>query len=118
VAPDGVALISVPYLNTLRRRFLSSDPPPEVTTAQFHQYYFSADEMVELARDAGFAVVERHGYAAEAFLCREHPCFSRFWRSPVARTRIKNQLRSRFETMPRPLRDRYAHMALFVCVPR
>lgn len=115
---NGVALISVPYLNTLRAQFFDAGNLGDVRDAKFHQYYFSANEMAAFVGEAGFEIVERHGYAVEAFLCREHPWFSRFWKSSLARTRIKNQLRRRFEKLPVAMRERYAHMALFVCMPR
>jgi len=117
ISTSGAALVSVPYLNKLRRHHMEGLPSSAPPGAAFHQYYFDDAEFASLASSAGLEVVDRRPYAVEAFLTREHPIFSRFWSSPVVRTRVKNQIRRAFQSMPSQMRERYAHMIMFVCKP-
>lgn len=117
LAPTGVALISVPYLNDLRRRHREKvdEMPPD--GASFHQYYFGVAELTALAERAGMSIVEYRPYAVEAFLCREHPVFARAWQSRWMRVRMRNQVRRMFRSPPAWLRERYSHMVMVVCRP-
>ena len=113
---EGVALISVPYLNRFRA---AHRPDTSATTdLHFHQYYFSRGEFEAQLRSAGLHVVDHYPYAVEAFVTREHPRLSRGWRSPLMRARMKRPLRAVFRHAPTRLRDRYAHMMMFVCKPK
>ncbi|MFN2386432.1 MAG: class I SAM-dependent methyltransferase [Thermoanaerobaculia bacterium] len=117
--PEGVAFVSTPFLNPLRARQLSAPlrKGEEPGTHEFHQYYFSEDQLASALTDAGFHVVDRLPYAVEAFLIREHPVFSRFWRSRFTRESIKRFFRRRMPFAPAAIRNRYAHMLLLVARP-
>ena len=115
--PDGVALISVPFLNPPRAAELevtTSSPPADRT---FHQYYFGLEDFSALLDRAGLRTVATVPYAVEAFLIREHPIAHRLWKTPIARQRVKRVFRRAFTTAPISLRRRYAHMMLFVAKP-
>lgn len=117
--PDGVALISVPYANPLRQRYFRSLTDGDIPSGlSFHQYYFEKDEFESILQQNGFRVVEDFPYAIEAFAIREHPSFSRFWRSPVCREVVKRPLRNLFSDASYWMRNRYAHMIMFACKPK
>lgn len=120
VEPEGVALVSVPYLNPARARLLdhvpSSDALPEELS--FHQYYYSADELSAMLARVGFETVEIYPYDCEAFLTREHPFGRPAWHSALARDRVKRWLRSRLRSRSRAFRRRYGHMVMAVARKR
>ncbi len=119
VHPTGVALISVPYLNPFRQSFLNLNHPigeiPE--GMKFHQYYFSIEEFKLHLNKHHFKIIDRFPYAVQAFLIREHPVFSRFWNSIFCRERLKIPMRRIFRASNIWMRNRYAHMMMYVCKP-
>jgi SAM-dependent methyltransferase len=117
LARDGVALVSVPYLNPLRRAHLDRQPGTTPDGLSFHQYYFSVEEFTQLAEEAGFEVIEQLPYAVEAFLGREHPVFSRIWSSRLLRGKARDRVRRGMRNASMRIRERYAHMIMFVCRP-
>jgi SAM-dependent methyltransferase len=115
---DGIALISVPYLNPARKSHLENlRGGCSSENRSFHQYYFSVEEFTVCLREAGLAVINTMPYAVEAFLVREQPLFSRFWRSSICRERVKIPLRRVFNNPPRWMRFNYGHMMMFACRP-
>jgi SAM-dependent methyltransferase len=115
---DGMALISVPYLNPLRRAYMKALTSMIIEpTFSFHQYYFDPEDFKLILSQAGFTVIDLYPYAVEAFMIREHPVIARFWRSIFARERIKIGLRKLFRDPPNFIRYRYAHMMMYVCRP-
>ncbi len=118
--PDGVALISVPYLNPLRKVLFDhlDEGACNSPHANFHQYDFSQDEFSGFLRQAGFRVVEILPYGVMAVLVREHPFFRRFWHSPFCRERLKRPLRYLMNHASAGFRKRYAHMAMYICRPQ
>jgi SAM-dependent methyltransferase len=118
LARDGYALISVPMLNHARARHLAQiDDTPAAADLAFYQYYFSVDEFVRLAREAGLAHVEWRGMFAETHLRFEHPIMSRVWQSRVGRSRLRPQLKKAMASPLSFVRRRYSHMAMFVFRP-
>ncbi len=117
--PDGVALLSAPYLNPRRAALLKGliERPSPDDGLQFHQYYFSEGDLSALLRSAGLGVVARFPYAVEGFLRREHPFWARFWNSPLCPGPLKARLRKRWATASLPERLRHGHMLLLVCRP-
>ena len=117
--PNGVALISVPYLNPSRARLLRMLPARNEASdgLSFHQYYFSTEEFGAELRRAKLEVIEYWPYAVKAFLTREHPVASAFWRSPFCRDRMKRRMSKQLFGAPRWMRRRYAHMLMAVCRP-
>jgi SAM-dependent methyltransferase len=64
--PGGIAYISVPYINLIRRakmRFGYYDGRPG-QGQEFYQYAFSSNEMTTLLMDSGFEVIAKHGYGS------------------------------------------------------
>lgn len=114
---DGFAFISVPYLNPARKAMLGRLSAAPTTGLHFYQYYFSREELAAPLERAGLKIVEFLPYAAEAFLTREHALTARFWRSPLARERLKRPVRRIAATGPRWFKAKYAHMLMAVCRP-
>lgn len=115
----GVALISVPYLNPARRRFLSTLPSSFVheRDLHFHQYYFSGEDFISILSEAGLRVIDTFPYSVMAFLTREHPIVSQLWQSKFCANRIKRIFRKLFTESPHFIRYHYGHMQMFVCRP-
>lgn len=115
---DGILLISVPYLNPLRKKYrdtLLTQPTRDRVNYEFHQYYFGMDEFKKILAQNNLDVIDVYPYAVEAFMIREHPLFARFWSSFLARERIKKQFRKLFKNPPKWFRFEYAHMVMYVC---
>ena len=119
IHPEGVALISVPYLNPLRKRLKDSLTKSEKTTELFfHQYYYGVEGFSEYLEQAGFSVIDLWPYAVHAFLTREHIVYSSFWNSFACREKIKKVLRKAHDHVPGFIRKQYGHMLMFVCRPK
>jgi SAM-dependent methyltransferase len=116
--PTGVGLISVPYLNPARRASLtqarSNNGDSEL---EFYQYYYSYEEFSALLRQGGLKVVDHLPLFVDHMLVREHPVFAWYWRSPLCRFRMREPIRCYLKKAPPRLRQRYAHMLMYVCRP-
>ena len=117
--PQGVALISVPYLNRKRARILQRAPIAATTETpdglSFYQYYFSQAEFQKYIEQAGLSVIECFPYAVHAGIVRG----STFW-NWLGRSRLFVwPLHRRFirwcAHAPSWLRFRSAHMLMFAC---
>ena len=116
--PKGVALISVPYLNPSRRAALAGAAASNGhSDLEFYQYYYSYEEFTSLLKASGLTVVNHLPLFVDHMLVREHPVFSWFWASPLCRFRMKEPLRRYLREAPGWLRQRYAHMLMYVCKP-
>lgn len=116
--PRGAAFISVPFANPLRQAYfntLGRNVPGD--RLSFHQYYFNREEFSRILEKGGFEVVEYLPHSVEAFLIREHPYVSAIWKSRVFRDRMKRPIRRVFREAPMWIRNRYAHMLMFICKP-
>jgi SAM-dependent methyltransferase len=117
--PQGVALISVPYLNSKRTRLLKHAPSTPGTQTpdglNFYQYYFSREEFAGHIERAGLKVVECHPYGVYTGLVRD----SAFWKRLERRGFFLWPLHHRFirwcANAPGRLRFRAAHMLMFAC---
>jgi len=116
---DGVALISVPYLNKARETLLTElqENSPNSSIFHFHQYYFSIQDFSTELAIAGFEVVEWYPYAVQAFLTREHKLFHKFWYQPLMRYAFQKRVLRILHSSPRFIRRKYGHMVMFVCRP-
>jgi SAM-dependent methyltransferase len=119
IAPEGIAMISVPYLNPLRKKHRAA---VEAMAAQqssdglfFHQYYFDKESFGKILNENGFQVLETFPYAVHAFLTREHTGFMKFWNSAWCRTRVRNWLKKYFYYAGSRVRNNYGHMVMFIC---
>ena len=117
LSQDGTALISVPFLNPSRKRYLKRlvARPPSGNTLTFHQYYFDREEFLGILNECGLVAVEMFPYAAGAFLTREHPVFSRFWASRWRREPLRRFWLRQFKGFSPTMRWRYAHMLMVAC---
>lgn len=116
--PDGVALISVPYLNRARQLYLyhiSSVEKEIREELSFYQYYFSNQEFTSLLKAAGLKVIDCQPLFIESHLLREHPQFLRYWGSRFCRHRMKKPIRKMLGKAPFWARERYGHMMMYVC---
>lgn len=115
----GIAMISVPYLNPLRKRHREgiprTDHPQTDDNLFFHQYYFDIDSFSSILGRNGLVVEEVYPYAAHAFLTREHTWFKKFWNSAFCQGRLRKYLKNYFYNAGNRFRLRYAHMAMFIC---
>lgn len=115
----GTAMISVPYLNPLRRAMMKKASPVagniDDTGKHFHQYYFSKEEFSDILQRSGLTVVDTYPYSSFAFLTREHTYFSKLWRSRLGRKSIRDYLKRYFYHAGRSFRNRYGHMCMFIC---
>jgi SAM-dependent methyltransferase len=66
----GLAFVSTPYLNALRRRRWASRPGGD---GAFHQYVFPAATLTATLRRLGFVDVSAHPYGVAATLVEEWP---------------------------------------------
>ena len=116
---DGVALISVPYLNRRRTRLLKRVNSVSGTKTEdglnFYQYYFSQAEFQNHVEQAGMRVIECYPYGVHAGLARD----SAFWNWLGHCRLFVWPLQIRFihwcARAPRWLRFDAAHMLMFVC---
>jgi SAM-dependent methyltransferase len=124
LVPDGVALISVPYLNAARARHLSRasahDPPP-AEGLSFYQYYYDSHEFGAELAAAGFEVLDEVPLFPGNHLTRDHGLFSRYWNSRLNFERVRpfeRRALDRLAAAPNWIKRRFAHMVMFVCRPR
>lgn len=111
LAPSGIAYISVPYINLIRRlkaklKMYNGNSEGRV----FYQYAFNEAEMVSLLETHGFQVIDIHGYASWKGIKDEIPTFQ--WIHDIP----KLGGAYRIFTKMMPYCDRYfGHMIGFVC---
>lgn len=112
LSANGVALISVPYLNGLRRtkKALGLFRGKEPLDLDFYQYAYSAEEFDEILRAHGFTVVAHHQYGGYKGVKDELPFLSKLFEIPQIGWRLKKLL------MHWHWADHHmGHMMMFVC---
>lgn len=116
---DGVALISVPYLNHARKLLFHEIKTQSIDTGayHFHQYYFSIEDFSNELINAGFKITKWYPYAVQAFLTREHPFFSWIWNQSFMRYAFQKRILNVLEHAHSLIRKKYGHMVMFVCHP-
>lgn len=116
--PEGVALISVPYLNRPRRKWAKTLPSlteiAPVKDSEFYQYYYDPEEFEQFVSQAGMKVIERFPYAVYAGLTRDY-ALGRWLNSRGSLWRIQSMVSRWSKRASMPIRLRYAHMMMFVC---
>jgi len=115
----GFALLSVPFLNQERRRWLEKVPEatePELSNGlKFYQYYFSPEEMESHIRGAGLEVVESYPYSVEAGLMRDFTFLHWLQSKRRGMWRLRRPFNRLCAHSPLWMRWRLAHMIMFVC---
>jgi SAM-dependent methyltransferase len=119
--PQGVAFISMPYLNAKRERsFRNAESTEEAILSsglRFYQYYFSRKRFQSLLQESGFQVIEEFPYAVYAGFTRDYAIgrwlhARHFFSEKMHRVILRCSKRA-----PLWARRRWAHMLLFVCKP-
>lgn len=73
--PGGLAFVSTPHLNALRRRRWSG--PRTAPSGDFYQYLFSKAGMTSTLERLGFALIDVRPYGTWATLSKEWPILTR-----------------------------------------
>ena len=139
--PDGIAFITVPYLNPQREKILchlEASVPPEswgiaqVTSTQgnkisalekspddlqFYQYYFSIAEFEQYLAQAQLKIKEVFPYAVYAGLTRDFPLGRLLEDKRFLHWRLKQGVHALCKKAPMWARRRWGHMLMFVCKP-
>ncbi|MEX2162357.1 MAG: class I SAM-dependent methyltransferase [Anaerolineales bacterium] len=108
----GVALISIPFLNGLRRLkmslgFFGRTPPADLA---FYQYAYSPVEFDEYLQRAGFSVIAHHQYGGYKGVKDELPFLTRFFKTPELGRRLQ-----RFLMNWGWAEHHMGHMLMYVC---
>lgn len=117
LSDDGIALISVPYLNKARMKFLEQESAPFRVNEKysFYQYYFSEKEFGDILLLNGFKVLDCYPLFPFHFLQREHPGFRSLWRHRLMRHRFRKFIKKNVESFPNRIVKDYAHMLMYIC---
>ena len=119
--PDGVAFISVPYLNPARQSRLRRRPAGGASrvpqSLSFYQYYFSRDEFCSLLNQAGFEMVEMLPTAVYWGWSYDSQPGRWLHRRHYLHWRLHRAVKAWCETAPMWARWRWGHMLGFVCRP-
>lgn len=115
LAQDGVALISVPYLNWLRWLKLKLGIFREMKQAslQFYQYAYSEREFDELLRSAGFAPIAHYQYGGFKGIKDEISFLGKLFDLPQLGWRLR-----KFLMNWRWANRHMGHMMMYVCRKR
>lgn len=119
--PEGVAFISVPFLNAKRQKLLQRSSPVQNVTfesgMQFYQYYFAVDDFAVFLHQARLRVLQIYPYGVYAGLTRDfsigrwlHSRGFIFWQFHRLVSRLARNA-------PKAARKRWAHMVMFICQP-
>ena len=111
--PGGVAFISVPQMNILRRMKarLSMYAHTPSTDLDFYQYAFSREEFTQIIEDAGFKVIDWLGYSALKGVRDEIPLIR--W---LAQNNIIYGVLDRVLSFFSLIEGYLGHMQMIVCV--
>ena len=118
---EGVALISVPYLNTIRKKMLKNAQetqfPDSSNKLKFYQYYFSKKEFEDLLFKAGLEVIEMFPHAVFASITRDFSLGRRLYQHGFFVYRIHKVVSRLCANSPYWTRYHFGHMVMFVCRP-
>lgn len=111
LAPGGMALISVPYLNFLRRIKLKTGVFKGSTQGlDFYQYAYSRKEFDQLLHRAGFEVVAHRQYGGFKGVKDEMPFLSKWFEVPQVGWRLRKFLMNWHWA-----ENHMGHMMVYVC---
>jgi SAM-dependent methyltransferase len=117
--PQGVALISVPYLNAIRKNLLRRSSKAEgLTTADglsFYQYYFSRADFQEHLVKAGLEIVDIIPYGVYTGLTRDSSLGGWLDQKKFFHWRVRRGIVRLCQNSPGTVHWRFAHMIMFVC---
>jgi SAM-dependent methyltransferase len=117
--PDGFAFISVPLLNQERRKWLFRAPVVDKTKTEdelvFYQYYYSIEKFTSLLKAADLEIVEIYPYALYSGLTRDIPLWKWLHEKGFFAWPIHHRFIRWCKNAPFFIRNRWAHMVMFVC---
>ncbi len=111
--PGGMAILSVPWLNPLRRvkAWLGCFKSQDVRGMEFYQYAFRVREMKRHIADAGFTVIEtQSSYNVKDGFEDELLLLDRFYRKGAVGRVLKRMIRK-----SRLISRHSGHMRIYVC---
>ena len=112
--PGGVAIVSVPWFNALRRRMARKnryDDHPE--GLEFYQYAFTEEEFGSIIEGCGFEILHFDSYDPLGGLSNEIPSIARMRRWPLI-GRLLWRLLGALLNQVKPLGKRLGHMLVVV----
>lgn len=113
LTPGGIMLISVPYINIIRRMkaWFKCYQRQHSISDNFYQYYFSVKEFNKILSTAGFKVMDKREYGLGYALVRSDlPGLAKFYDKHKL---FYNFIRWAGKTFK--YRNGFGHMMLFVC---
>lgn len=113
--PGGIAIITVPQFNALRRlrgRLGAYREP--VAGLEFYQYAFRPSEFLAILRNAGFEILARSGYDTWKAVSDEWPWIRRALDRRVGRYHLGSLAQRLLAAVPAVERG-FGHMMLVVC---
>jgi SAM-dependent methyltransferase len=117
--PLGVGLISVPFLNRERQKWLRRAPvatnPVSSDGVGFYQYYFSSQDFEARLQEAGLQVVEIFPYALYGAVTRDFGLTQWLHEQKFFFWQIHRRITQWCREAPAWMRWRWAHMLMFVC---
>jgi SAM-dependent methyltransferase len=118
---NGVAFISVPYLNNKRQKLLQQCSVAEHivlnNSLRFYQSYFAKEDFESLLNKARLKVIDIYPYAVYAGLTRDFDLGRRLHERGFFFWQLHKRILRWCENAPRWVRLRFAHMIMFICRP-
>jgi 2-polyprenyl-3-methyl-5-hydroxy-6-metoxy-1,4-benzoquinol methylase len=116
---NGVALISVPYLNHRRQKVLNQATHTQdlilPNGLRFYQFYYSSNEFKSFLQTAGLRVIEEYPYAVYSGLTRDFRLGRYLKRHRFYSQGIHRRVLRWCRQSPAWIAWRYAHMLMFIC---
>lgn len=116
--PEGIACISVPYLNHYRSRIkknLQTITDTYLEESNFYQYYFSEKEFSDYLNDAGFEIITTLPLDVYNGLKYDNKLVSYFVDHNFWHWRIHRLFRNWCQRTSLRTRRKYSHMIMFIC---
>jgi SAM-dependent methyltransferase len=115
----GKLIVSVPYLNPVRSRWLKQVLPIENPFTddglKFYQGYFSIEEFKSILEEERFKLIDTFPYALYAGLTRDFSIGRRLEANKFFSTRVRFAFEYICEHAPKYTRYIFAHMMLYIC---
>lgn len=120
LSPGGIAIISVPYINSKRARRLSvsqiiNDEKLLDNNLSFYQYYFSKSEFIKHLEQYDLRVIDLFPYAVYAGLTRDFSLGRWLFANRFFSYRLREYVLDSCNRASIWVRFRYAHMMMYIC---
>lgn len=118
---DGVAFITVPFLNVKREKSMQLLPHVNDSILRdglhFYQYYFPIKDFSLLLNSAGFSVKALFPYAVFAGITRDYKLGRWLLNKGFFHWRLQSIISRACQNAPMFIRKKYAHMMMYICKP-